>query len=68
VRRTRPSSTWAAATVCSRISPRRARARLRIEVEDDKVIASVTNGINVIQADLERGLWGKTAPSTVLLS
>jgi len=29
-----------------------------IEVEDDKVIASVTNGINVIQADLERGLWG----------
>jgi hypothetical protein len=28
-----------------------------IEVEDDKVIASVTNGVNVIQADLERGLW-----------
>jgi methionine biosynthesis protein MetW len=29
-----------------------------VEVEDDKVIASVANGVNVIQADLERGLWG----------
>jgi len=29
-----------------------------VEVEDEKVIASVANGVNVIQADLERGLWG----------
>jgi len=27
-----------------------------IELEDDKVIASVANGVNVIQGDLERGL------------
>jgi len=29
-----------------------------IENDDAKVIASVANGVNVIQADLERGLWG----------
>jgi methionine biosynthesis protein MetW len=29
-----------------------------VEIEDEKVIASVANGVNVIQADLERGLWG----------
>ena len=28
------------------------------ENDDEKVIASVANGVNVIQADLERGLWG----------
>lgn len=27
-----------------------------VEIEDDKVIASVANGINVIQSDLEQGL------------
>jgi methionine biosynthesis protein MetW len=29
-----------------------------VENDDDRVIASVANGVNVIQADLERGLWG----------
>jgi methionine biosynthesis protein MetW len=29
-----------------------------VENDDAKVIASVANGVNVIQADLERGLWG----------
>jgi methionine biosynthesis protein MetW len=29
-----------------------------VENDDEKVIASVANGVNVIQADLERGLWG----------
>lgn len=28
-----------------------------VENDDAKVIASVANGVNVIQADLERGLW-----------
>lgn len=29
-----------------------------VENDDAKVVASVANGVNVIQADLERGLWG----------
>lgn len=29
-----------------------------VEIEDDKVIACVANGVNVIQGDLERGLSG----------
>jgi methionine biosynthesis protein MetW len=29
-----------------------------IEIEDEKVIASVANGVNVIQGDLDRGLAG----------
>jgi methionine biosynthesis protein MetW len=29
-----------------------------VELEDDKVIASVANGVNVMQGDLERGLAG----------
>jgi methionine biosynthesis protein MetW len=29
-----------------------------VENDDDRVIASVANGVNVIQADLDRGLWG----------
>ena len=29
-----------------------------VEIDDEKVIASVARGVNVIQSDLEHGLWG----------
>ena len=59
-RRGRRCSTWAAATAaCSptwRASA--ACAGYGIEIDDDGVLASVRNGVNVLQSDLESGLAG----------
>ena len=59
-RRARACSTWAAATArCSPILAAQRRASgYGIEIDDAGVLASVRNGINVIQSDLERGLAG----------
>ena len=57
----RACSTWAAATAaCSRTCARAARRRrgYGIEIDDAGVLASVRNGVNVLQSDLERGLAG----------
>ena len=61
-RRRRASSTWAAATAaCSRyLSRERSVHGYGVEITDAGVRASIVNGVNVIQRDLEAGWPGST--------